>query len=124
MNSPLLRLPAEIRNMIWTFALDCGQDIELLRHSELRFPHTLQNYMSLLFVCRQIHAETALLPYELKTFSMLSPGRSYLVKFLERRTIVQREVMASVKWSWYGFAPEMHSAVEWLRMSRVRKDSW
>ena len=110
--------------MIWTFALDCGQDIELLRHSELRFPHTLQNYLSLLFVCRQIHAETALLPYELKTFSMLSPGRSYLVRFLERRTVVQREVMAGVKWWWYGSAPEMHSAVEWMRMSRVRKDSW
>jgi hypothetical protein len=110
--------------MIWTFALDCGQDIELLRHSELRYPHTLQNHLSLLFVCRQIHAETALLPYELKTFSMLSPGRSYLVKFLERRTVVQREVMAGVKWSWYESAPEIHSAVEWLRMGRVRKDSW
>jgi len=57
------------------------QRIELLRHSELCFPHALQNCLGLL-VCRQIHAETAFLPYELNTFSMLSPGRSSVVKFL------------------------------------------
>ncbi|KAG9188909.1 hypothetical protein G6011_07614 [Alternaria panax] len=123
--SPLLRLPAELRNMIWTFALDCGQDVQLLREAELRFPEGFRNCINLIFVCRQLHAETNVMFYEINTFSMLTAKRSFLVKFLEKRTITQREVMMNVKWVWYRASmPEIHTAMEWLRMGRVRRDSW
>ncbi|KAI4604737.1 hypothetical protein J4E83_010978 [Alternaria metachromatica] len=89
--SPLLLLPAEIRNMIFALALD-HQDILILNeriYNEIRSP------VNLLHVCRQIHAETALLPYKLNFFAVAIWERR-LLPFLERRTQAQRDVMTDL----------------------------
>jgi hypothetical protein len=80
--SPLLRLPAEIRNMIFIFALSDNIISPTLWHadSDPDPEHTSTvsrsvtgnrpplHRFSLLRVSRQIYAETAILPYHLSTF--------------------------------------------------------
>jgi hypothetical protein len=76
--SPLLRLPAEIRNRIWEYAL--GGNIRDVVHIQRRrkfyieditavsrasFP---QNSHALLSTCRQIYTETALLTFSTNAF--------------------------------------------------------
>jgi len=71
----LLRLPAEIRNLIFGYAL--GGKTFLIDHyvyqgiakNRTRF----KNALALLAVCRQVFAETALLPFSSNTFSALHP---------------------------------------------------
>ena len=70
----LLRLPGEIRNRIWEFAIgsqiyfvgdyryESGEDIRVTRHK-----NGLSS-VALLRVCRQIYSEAALLPYQLGVF--------------------------------------------------------
>jgi hypothetical protein len=75
-NSPLLCLPPEIRNRIWEFAL-CGNDIRQVncgRRSNVFLPKPSErlNTFALLRVCRQIYAETALLPFSGNTFSVVA----------------------------------------------------
>ncbi|KAI4604738.1 hypothetical protein J4E83_010979 [Alternaria metachromatica] len=104
--SPLLRLPAEIRNMIFAYALSHGD-------TKLHIIPSIQDgpggtgcwkhrswpdpvNVSLLYVCRQIHLETALLPYELNIFVVY--GHYNAVKdFFERRTTAQIGAMARVE---------------------------
>jgi len=79
-HSPFLRLPAEVRNAVYQFALS-GQTVSSILHrsaatttspplarrvddASLRRPHRF----SLLRVCRQIFIETAVLLYRLSTF--------------------------------------------------------
>lgn len=57
--SPLLRLPGELQNTIYEHVLESH------RISPRRKP---QHCASLLFVCRQIYTDTALLPYRQFTF--------------------------------------------------------
>ena len=72
--SPLLRLPPEIRNGIYTYVF--GNTRYLFRdyHFSIRTPVTFTpdkaeyQRLSLPLVCRQLHHETRLLPYELGTF--------------------------------------------------------
>ncbi|KAH8731111.1 hypothetical protein GQ44DRAFT_755879 [Phaeosphaeriaceae sp. PMI808] len=74
--SALLRLPLDIRTMIWEYVLESGEIIKLfpiacVRHSKIPKPtHRFQ----LLRVCRQIYVEAALLPYTLNTFSFVDVG--------------------------------------------------
>ena len=63
--SPLLQLPAELRNIIYTYVL---QEHSRVAAFPLRNTGPRRYPLALLFVCRQIHAETALLPYALNTF--------------------------------------------------------
>jgi hypothetical protein len=77
-NSPLLRLPGELRNTIYEYALDgrvwrvCG-DNECLVHgsTQTRLLEAIEvaDACSLLRTCRQIHAEAQDLPQSLITFS-------------------------------------------------------
>ncbi|KAI4644823.1 uncharacterized protein J4E79_010958 [Alternaria viburni] len=122
--SPLLRLPAEIRNMIFAYALSHG-DIKLnviprLVDSDRRrscWKH--RNWanpinISLLYACRQIQHETALLPYELNVF-VICGNISGVRDFLELRTSAQIGAMARVRRemeSTTGVRP----ATEWLEL--------
>lgn len=74
--------------MVFALALD-HQDIMIVNgriYNEIRSP------VNLLHVCRQIHAETALLPYKLNFFAIAECDRR-LSPFLERRTQAQLGVM-------------------------------
>ncbi len=66
--SPLLLLPAEIRNIVWEYATT-GCTIKLYRadHGGLLGCPPDAGFR-LMQVCRQIYAETALLAYKLSTF--------------------------------------------------------
>jgi hypothetical protein len=70
--SPLLRLPAEIRNQIWRLVVGGKVIREQVtkrgRAQMLPRPCERTNTFALLRVCRQIYAETALLPFSANTF--------------------------------------------------------
>ena len=82
--SPLLRLPAELRNHIFALALAHGE----ITWDQGAWP---KNVANLLFVCRQTYAETALLPYSLNSFVFLTISVQSIGNFLKRRTPAQIE---------------------------------
>ncbi|KAF2253363.1 hypothetical protein BU26DRAFT_399624, partial [Trematosphaeria pertusa] len=90
--SPLLRLPAELRNKIYSYVLG-GRLWEL--KDTLTAGSREKNSMSLLRVCRQINAETASLPFELGTFSFES--LSALMQWSQRMPPKQRDAVRSVR---------------------------
>jgi hypothetical protein len=106
-NSPLLRLPPELRYRIWTLVI--GVPIlrtplrttpEDKRVQPLKLPITEgKKAWALLRTCRQIYAETALLPYKSSIFSdtLRTPLKSQLkcLKTFQRAQIedLQVEVM-------------------------------
>jgi len=65
--SGLLRLPPEIRQRIWTYAVH----VQTVIVGYGTYPEDARYYpeQSILRVCRQVHAETCLLPYSGNTFS-------------------------------------------------------
>ncbi|OWY42215.1 asparagine synthetase [Alternaria alternata] len=76
-SSPLLRLPPEIRNMIFALVLTEEGTIYLFYiRNGWRYQNDFQ--ISLLRVCRQVYTETCLLPYKLNTFDF------YYIYVLER----------------------------------------
>jgi hypothetical protein len=80
-NSPLLRLPAELRNQVYHYALG-GRKFEVYRTAckQIRvFQENLPAF-ALLLVCSQIYAETRLLPYSLNAFEV---ERIYGMKSLQ-----------------------------------------
>ena len=91
-NSPLLRLPGEIRNMIfgWVFrGVEYGlangywpyDEVVRMQIDNQSGRHTFRDF-NLLRVCRQVHAETALLPYSLGSFDI--PGVDQSLCYYER----------------------------------------
>jgi len=142
-SSPLLRLPLELRNHIFSLALNHGyipitypersrwkikraerRDFEYRYHYKRlcdffynpisfsskscsfklrkrpirnfkRLNH-LKRPINLLFVCRQIYAETALLPYELNVF-VVSGNDSAFQDFFAHRTLAQVGALARVR---------------------------
>ncbi|KAI4673377.1 uncharacterized protein J4E88_008990 [Alternaria novae-zelandiae] len=99
--SPLLRLPPELRNSIFAYALyherfilgppdSCGYVVKSRD----------KNLLSLLYVCRQIYSETAFLPYKLNSFEICRSSPVSLVAFLKRRTATQIELMQDVIRRW------------------------
>jgi hypothetical protein len=73
-NSPLLRLPAELRNRVYGYALGGAVwDADETRHPphKLSFDRRIEqkHSLGLLHVSRQIFEETRLLPFQLGTFS-------------------------------------------------------
>jgi hypothetical protein len=71
--SPLLRLPGEMRNRIYE---------DVFAGERIPPESKPQHCISLLFVSRQIHAKTALLPYRYFTFS----SKLYIKTPAERRS--------------------------------------
>ncbi|XP_014558460.1 hypothetical protein COCVIDRAFT_36223 [Bipolaris victoriae FI3] len=67
--SPLLRLPAEVRNMIWEFALG-GRAYEAKRDGYRMHSQGDPSRVALLRVCRQIYAEAVNIPMQQSVFSI------------------------------------------------------
>ncbi|KAF2132549.1 hypothetical protein P153DRAFT_382174 [Dothidotthia symphoricarpi CBS 119687] len=90
-DSPLLGLPAELRNKIYGYVL-CGKTIafELFR----TVPGFDENNFNLLRTCRQIHAEAQLLPYAKNTF--LIGDRSQFKQWLQQRTALQIDAISTI----------------------------
>ncbi|KAI4641893.1 uncharacterized protein J4E78_010323 [Alternaria triticimaculans] len=125
--SPLLRLPAEIRNIIFAYALSHG-DIELKvipriingpgrkgcwKHRNWANPFNI----SPLYACRQIYFETALLPYELNVFVVFGNDSAFQ-DFFAHRTLAQIGALAKVRRqpdTRLGARP----ATEWLERLKV-----
>jgi hypothetical protein len=125
--SPLLRLPAELRNQIFTLVLHHPQ-IDLFvspttakgTTTTMRASQpTRTNCIGLLRTCRQTHAETSSLLYELNVFTIRATHATHLVAFLARRTAAQIDVMAEVQWKPALDVTGVYacSAVEWLDMT-------
>lgn len=82
--SPLLRLPAELRNKIFAYTLG-GKTFKIIPgyYDIPTMNATNSKYaLALLQVCRQIYAETTLLPFSINTFSASSPHS--LKRWVER----------------------------------------
>jgi hypothetical protein len=101
-NSPLLRLPPEIRNMIFEYAMTMRYNLELYynRFSELsasgfsNYAHKRQRrFLSVRLpeVCRQIYSETATLFYRMNTFSFATEQAMRV--WLKKRLPAQLEVI-------------------------------
>lgn len=73
-DSPLLRLPAELRNKIYEFALS-GHRIGSRRQ--------LREVASLRYTCRQIRSETAFMEFPLNTFEVLVGGDLFTEENIE-----------------------------------------
>ncbi|PVI04526.1 hypothetical protein DM02DRAFT_668950 [Periconia macrospinosa] len=83
-SSPLLRLPAEIRNRIYTLVLHHPSNIRIRFTTPVYWRYGIlpnglkyilrtdapRNSLSLLATCRQIHAEANLLPFSLNVFDI------------------------------------------------------
>ncbi|KAI4613401.1 uncharacterized protein J4E87_009868 [Alternaria ethzedia] len=135
-SSPLLRLPAELRNMIFAYVytgmiykFDDFESFETKPSDQYRRMASgrwleQQTSDKLPLTCRQMHAETALLPYSLSTFLfeaelLVFRGLKNLKRFLGRRTSEQINAMANVElcqWSdtlisyWY----QQNTAAYWV----------
>ncbi|KAI4946688.1 hypothetical protein J4E91_006859 [Alternaria rosae] len=111
-NSPLLRLPAELRTMIYTYVfsfqeyrIDAGITGPIICAGSLK-----RNNMGLLLVSRQLHAETALLPYQLGTICFHFEGSypdglwlPHIGKFLEKRSLQQIKAIVSLQAYLYAY---------------------
>ncbi|KAF9699565.1 hypothetical protein EKO04_002325 [Ascochyta lentis] len=101
-NSPLLRLPPEIRNIIFEHATRKPLRVELYfirlsrcsisgysSHSHKTLPRHIG--LKLPQVCRQVYAETAILVYRVNRFSFVT--KQSLTKWLSKRLPAQREAI-------------------------------
>ncbi|KAF2270746.1 hypothetical protein CC78DRAFT_596414 [Lojkania enalia] len=106
--SPLLRLPGELRNQIFEYVLDLGYELRtsnsyIKRRGMSPIVHAgKRNALSLLHVCRQLYDETTILPYTLNTFTFHD---LYDVDLWIRKTLpCQLETIKSVgicaSWAW------------------------
>jgi len=97
-NSPLLRLPAEIRNIIFSYVYtvaDYGLELDNdygACHVVLSGPGMyLGEYeVHSFLVCRQVHVETALLPYELGRFIFMAQEWGSHLAVVGMRSFLER----------------------------------
>jgi hypothetical protein len=91
--SPLLRMPAEIRNKIFRYALG-GRTLVI--HRPDMITNREKNSLALLATCRQLYAETALVPFCANIFGFQSDRA--LLNFMTHRLPVQRDAVASIQY--------------------------
>jgi hypothetical protein len=125
---PFLRLPAEIRDMVYYYVFYATSHVVLtwvpsmtLELRPIILPRPMKPPMerpnlSLLYVSRQLHHETALLPYKHTVF--LFPVMKYLYDqlrvvrlFLSKRSRAQIEVLSDLRFHYYSMDEE------WLEKS-------
>jgi hypothetical protein len=115
-SSAFLRLPAEVRNQIYAYILS-GEAFSIhcwRRYAPFgiatRILRKQKNFLALLAVCHQIHAETRLLPFQLNAFRFKSQDafKSWLDKFgRDQKEAIQ----------------EVH-IVTWMARHMVEGESW
>ncbi|KAL5121356.1 hypothetical protein ACEQ8H_000824 [Pleosporales sp. CAS-2024a] len=93
--SPLLRLPPEIRNMVYRYVFQGMEWAMRICEGEIR---ARDENPALLKVCRQINAETALLPYCLGTFNFEDIYQACDVAFFEARSAAQLGAIRSISY--------------------------
>ncbi|KAF2277408.1 uncharacterized protein EI97DRAFT_290545 [Westerdykella ornata] len=107
-NSPLLRLPPEIRNMIFRYAVGgmtfdftaCERPwLQRLRGWKPRVNNPIKNCFSLLRVCRQIYSETALLPFSANTFHISEDQQEDFDDWLQDRLPIERDAITSLQYT-------------------------
>ncbi|KAL1794582.1 hypothetical protein ACET3X_006398 [Alternaria dauci] len=94
-NCPLLRLPAEIKNMVFDYMFkNVAYEIDWWGILEPGCHHYPSHNPTLLFVCRQLYHDTALLPYKLGVFYIEDDYLDRrLWEFLQKRTKPQMAAM-------------------------------
>ncbi|OAG15989.1 hypothetical protein CC77DRAFT_1078733 [Alternaria alternata] len=112
--SPLLRLPPELRCLVFEYAL--GGNTYMIRYHRtskaVKNTTVTKHALALLSVCRQIFAETALLSFSLNTFSVFHPVvfnmwiKSFHPAFAEVVTSVRIDTLAL----WYKTHYNKHRA--------------
>ncbi|KAL1603566.1 hypothetical protein SLS60_005154 [Paraconiothyrium brasiliense] len=141
--SPLLRLPAEIRNCIFKYALG-GDTIEVARTFDCDVPHHKESKampmcpqcrgyfdavpFPLIQVCRMVYAETAILGYALNTFAFCDgfSGIRAMLKWVPKQLHAHIEVISSIRiglmaWIWpYPFCGNDPRKDFGLAQSRLR----
>ncbi|KAF1850674.1 uncharacterized protein K460DRAFT_412336 [Cucurbitaria berberidis CBS 394.84] len=100
--SPFLRLPGEIRNRIYEFALTASRiqvrkryilppnrtiylyfdTCKTIKMNDNRPSNNVNLLLGITATCRQVHAEAALLPYTLNTFAIDPAALGELIKIL------------------------------------------
>ena len=98
--SPLLRLPAEIRNRIYEYALGLGRTfrMDIRRNANLvgvDKKSKEKNCLSLLRACRQIYAEAVLIPFRVNTF--VFHGQHIFDEWTSTVLPIRREAVASIE---------------------------
>ncbi|CAI6287124.1 unnamed protein product [Periconia digitata] len=100
LQSPLLRLPPELRNRIYKYALG-GKKlrpagfIHRIKY-EQNGRVTPPNFVALLSVCRQIYAEARLYPFLLNTFEFINTEVEHIDEFAVFLTTQQQQSVKSV----------------------------
>ncbi|KAF2874966.1 hypothetical protein BDV95DRAFT_564030 [Massariosphaeria phaeospora] len=127
--SALLRLPAELRNLIYEYAVG-GETIELHQYRRREYRQSAYQ-LTLPLVSRQLHAETALLFYSTNHFSFRQPID--IKWFVARRTEEQIAAITSVQgppdlyssrneWTYSGVFPGLKELHVFTREYRPRSD--
>jgi len=96
--SPLLRLPGEIRNHIYEHVL--GQRTYALWVYSFKATYTHPNDLALLRVCRKVYDEAKLLPFSLNTFCFPHFFKSYHTLMLGLDA-AERQVIHTVRITFY-----------------------
>lgn len=127
-SSPLLRLPPEMRNLIFRYALGgkkflisrVGRKEQYLHVTTVGGEST--NHFSLLRVCRQIYAETVLLPFTLSTFTFSDSWSPRLTNalgaWMQLRLPIERGSVTTIEFRFSGAAGHEAPTVESLRSLR------
>ncbi|KAF3051941.1 hypothetical protein E8E11_006724 [Didymella keratinophila] len=98
--SPFLRLPAEIRNMVYAHVVGgCTWSMKMTQNAagdpQVRADNGIKNALALLKVNRQIHTEARLFPYLYNTFAGVHNG--HLHEWAKSLTQAERSCIKAIK---------------------------
>lgn len=130
--SPLLRLPAELRNQIFGLAFGCFLvPVGKYKYSSKLFcaqvpkntaSATLIELLEATACCRQVHAETALLPFKNNDISLGGMDQACVRTFVTALTPAQKEAVTSVHLTMDGWGQKQERSLSYvLELSNLRR---